>query len=477
MPQTPGWDNPTVQVQQIGPLLEEEIARARAGAPDHAGAAGGQPAPVSPYPTQQFSAPPAPPTPVSAPPGQPGYGPAQPVSAPPGQPGYGPVELQPVSAPPISAPPGYFPPVSGPPGQPVSGPPGYPQQVSAPPVSAPPWGMTAPAWAATAPPQPLPTSDAAEAEPAEDVSLDADDLDQGLVSWPDQPATDTPGRETFDERGRSEPVTPGYVAAGVTSVGGAAPGTVAPVPSAHPNTAAPVAHPASNTMTQAPKAPANPNPPLAEGHRHTNAGQSHPAPAHYDTVPSQPHPAAAQAVTYPPVEPYRPPAPSAYPGQMAPSSAYSVMEEPASRGRSRAAVAVAVTAIGVAVAAVAGVGALVLSRDGTPVAGPGSSPVPAGPRASGPPPGDLELRDDSATITLSWTDPSGGTVPFMVAGGRTGKALGVMATVDPGQTSYTVNGLSARVDYCFTVLAVWSTDTFATSGQVCTDRERRTPSG
>jgi hypothetical protein len=88
----------------------------------------------------------------------------------------------------------------------------------------------------------------------------------------------------------------------------------------------------------------------------------------------------------------------------------------------------------------------------------------------GPPPGNLAMRDDTTTITLTWTDPSDGLVPFMVAGGRTGQTLGMMATVDPGQTSYTVNGLSTRVNYCFAVLAVYDTDRFATSDQVCTTR-------
>ncbi|MEV1147911.1 fibronectin type III domain-containing protein, partial [Micromonospora sp. NPDC049799] len=89
----------------------------------------------------------------------------------------------------------------------------------------------------------------------------------------------------------------------------------------------------------------------------------------------------------------------------------------------------------------------------------------------GPGPGDLALRDDAATVTLTWDDPSGGAVPFMVAGGRAGQALGVLATVDPGRTSWTVNGLNSRVDYCFTVVAVYSTDVVATSAQVCTERE------
>ncbi|PWU54618.1 hypothetical protein DLE60_29550, partial [Micromonospora globispora] len=113
------------------------------------------------------------------------------------------------------------------------------------------------------------------------------------------------------------------------------------------------------------------------------------------------------------------------------------------------------------------VGAVVLNRD----AAPAPTSTRAKPVVTGAPPGDLRLRDDTTTITITWTDPTGGGVPFMVAGGRAGQKLGVMATVDPGQTSYTVNGLNGKLDYCFTVLAVYSTDAFATSGQVCTDRE------
>ncbi|PZG15956.1 fibronectin type III [Micromonospora craterilacus] len=141
--------------------------------------------------------------------------------------------------------------------------------------------------------------------------------------------------------------------------------------------------------------------------------------------------------------------------------------EPA-RGRSRAAIVVAVVAVVVALAAVVGVGVLILDRRAAPPATTPGSPTPV---ESDPPPGELKLRDDSATITLTWTDPSDGLVPFMVAGGRTGQPLGVLATVDPGQTKYTVNGLNSRVDYCFAVLAVYGTDRFATSSQVCTSRE------
>ncbi|WP_374103903.1 hypothetical protein [Micromonospora sp. U56] len=171
-----------------------------------------------------------------------------------------------------------------------------------------------------------------------------------------------------------------------------------------------------------------------------------------------------QEATYPPVSPvYQPPA------------AYPVEAPPARRGRGRVVLAVVA---GVVVLGVAGVvGAVALDRDepGAPPAPTRGTPGAA--KATGAPPTALKLRDDGTSVTITWSDPAGGGVPFMVAGGRAGKALGVMATVDPGQTSYTVNGLSSTVDYCFTVLAVYSTDAFATSGQVCTDRERRTPAG
>ncbi|MFI7430678.1 hypothetical protein ACIBPB_27140 [Micromonospora sp. NPDC049836] len=145
--------------------------------------------------------------------------------------------------------------------------------------------------------------------------------------------------------------------------------------------------------------------------------------------------------------------------------------EPERDGRSRTAVAVVVGVVVLVVVVAVGVGALVLNRGSAPPPGPAPASSAPGPKVSGPPPGDLRLRDDTTTITVTWTDPSDGGVPFVVAGGRAGQKLGVMATVDPGTTRYTVNGLSAKLDYCFTVLAVYSTDTYATSGQVCTARE------
>ncbi|MEH0826838.1 MULTISPECIES: hypothetical protein [Micromonospora] len=145
--------------------------------------------------------------------------------------------------------------------------------------------------------------------------------------------------------------------------------------------------------------------------------------------------------------------------------------EPERPGRNRTVLALVAGGAVLAVVAVVGAGAVWLNREAAPPPAPAPASGSASPKVAGPPPGDLKLRDDTTTVTVTWTDPTNGGVPFVVAGGRAGQKLGVMATVDAGQTRYTVNGLSAKLDYCFTVLAVYSTDSYATSGQVCTDRE------
>ena len=111
--------------------------------------------------------------------------------------------------------------------------------------------------------------------------------------------------------------------------------------------------------------------------------------------------------------------------------------------------------------------------------GDGETPPPAaaskGPRLAGEPPTDLKVRVDGNAITVTWKDPTEGTVPFIVAGAQAGRQHKAMATINPGDTSATINGLNPRLGYCFTVLAVYSTDEYAASGQVCTERNTPTP--
>jgi hypothetical protein len=91
------------------------------------------------------------------------------------------------------------------------------------------------------------------------------------------------------------------------------------------------------------------------------------------------------------------------------------------------------------------------------------------------PPADVVLRDNGASITLTWRDPDGGTLPFIVSGGRANEEAKPYQTLPAGQTTYTVNGLDLAADYCFTVVAVYTTTEFAPSNLVCT-RRNRTPS-
>ncbi|WP_281898114.1 fibronectin type III domain-containing protein [Phytohabitans aurantiacus] len=170
----------------------------------------------------------------------------------------------------------------------------------------------------------------------------------------------------------------------------------------------------------------------------------------------------------PPHQPIPHPAPMPLPQPRYQSS----QDPPRPQRRVRAATVAAMIAAAAAVLAAGFVGIQLFldSNGGTP-----QTKQTEGPKLGGDPPTDLRLRDEGSVITITWKDPSDGAVPFIVAGAQAGKPHRAMANVSPGETSYTVNGLNARLSYCFTVVAYYSTDIFATSGQVCTDRSSPTP--
>lgn len=100
-----------------------------------------------------------------------------------------------------------------------------------------------------------------------------------------------------------------------------------------------------------------------------------------------------------------------------------------------------------------------------------ASPDPASSTSpTNPPPSNIKLVDSGGSVTLTWTDPSGGTVPFIVAGGRIGASDAPYESVPPGRTTSTIYGLNDRFDYCFTVAAVWSSTVVERSERVCTTR-------
>ena len=92
------------------------------------------------------------------------------------------------------------------------------------------------------------------------------------------------------------------------------------------------------------------------------------------------------------------------------------------------------------------------------------------PTLGGKEPTAVRLRDEGSKIGITWQDPSAGTVSFLVAMGHPGEQLKPVATLGPGQTSYEMGALNTGLNYCFTVIAVYRGNQFATSAQTCTDR-------
>jgi hypothetical protein len=138
-------------------------------------------------------------------------------------------------------------------------------------------------------------------------------------------------------------------------------------------------------------------------------------------------------------------------------------------------IALGVVALAAVVAAVAVLAVVLISPRPTPQAGTGTGTSPgatvsSAPTASRVAPSDVKLRDDGNSITLTWTDPSDGTVPFFVEVGKPGAQLQLYNTLPRGETTYRVVGLNPRLDYCFSVIAVYGTDAVAPSNLVCTQR-------
>jgi hypothetical protein len=112
------------------------------------------------------------------------------------------------------------------------------------------------------------------------------------------------------------------------------------------------------------------------------------------------------------------------------------------------------------------------SQPSTPVAGATSAgPSSAAPsEAAAAAPGDVRIRVDGGSATLTWTDPSEGTVAFIVAGAREGEAFKAIASVPAGRTTLVLYGLNIGYNYCFTVSAIWAPEVITPSIRTCTSR-------
>jgi hypothetical protein len=130
--------------------------------------------------------------------------------------------------------------------------------------------------------------------------------------------------------------------------------------------------------------------------------------------------------------------------------------------------------IAAVLAAIIAVAALVFVLANRSGGGSGDQNVPS--LGGGPSPSDVRLRDSGTKIEVTWQDPSGGTVSFLVAMGHPGEQLKPVATLGPGQTSYEMGALNPNLNYCFAVLAVYRNNQFATSAESCTSRASGVPS-
>jgi len=86
-------------------------------------------------------------------------------------------------------------------------------------------------------------------------------------------------------------------------------------------------------------------------------------------------------------------------------------------------------------------------------------------------PRNVKIIDQrGTTLTVTWTDPTNGTVSFVVNGlGPNDEKLDAKF-VDRGVTTVTFAGLSPTKNYCFLVAAVYSATHVAVADQTCTKR-------
>jgi hypothetical protein len=132
--------------------------------------------------------------------------------------------------------------------------------------------------------------------------------------------------------------------------------------------------------------------------------------------------------------------------------------------------------IGVAVLAFAGAAVLVLTSQPSTAPQQNGLEVSASPtrfisaQASGQP-REIRVTDDRGTsVTVSWTDPTAGTVSFVVVGTGPGGEKLETKSVRRGTTTATYSQLSPKKNYCFVVGAVYAVDAVALATEVCTKR-------
>ncbi len=93
----------------------------------------------------------------------------------------------------------------------------------------------------------------------------------------------------------------------------------------------------------------------------------------------------------------------------------------------------------------------------------------AGPGPAGSPE-RVVLRDNGASVSLTWSYPSAAKGQVVISGGRSGQPPGEFQRLSPGAGSYEVYNLNEQPDYCFTVAVQGAGGRLVSSAPVCTAR-------
>lgn len=98
------------------------------------------------------------------------------------------------------------------------------------------------------------------------------------------------------------------------------------------------------------------------------------------------------------------------------------------------------------------------------------SPVGGAAAQAPAPPSGVKLSDGGGSVTLAWTYPAGAKGQVILSAGRPGKPRTTFQTLPAGTSTFTVYGLSASGNYCFSVGVAYPSRQVLTAQPVCTAR-------
>jgi serine/threonine protein kinase len=146
--------------------------------------------------------------------------------------------------------------------------------------------------------------------------------------------------------------------------------------------------------------------------------------------------------------------------------------EPAPRRRGGRRALVASTVVGLLLIVVVGAAALLSDEllKGRPEPTPTPDPTRFITASAEGAPRDVRLVDNGTSVTLTWKDPTPGTVQFIIRGQPVQGSPLPLRNAGAGTTTITYAGLDRATNYCFVVVAVYTTETVAPASPVCTTR-------